>query len=134
MNFHVCLLGVIIAAAIHGQGQSPPGGRFPIPPDSPFLQPAVSFAAAIVNRECNCVMCQTIVVVTNATEQFESGVMYNFLMEMADSNTCLVVDCLYNVSSAACPPDPLAPTYWCNATVYARPWENPPYILEGLSC
>lgn len=45
----------------------------------------------------------------NSFSKFESGVMYNFLMEMADSNTCLVVDCLYNVSSAACPPDPLAP-------------------------
>lgn len=58
-----------VVIRLTGQGQSPPGGRFPIPPDSPYLQPAVSFAAAIVNRECNCVMCQTIVVVTNATEQ-----------------------------------------------------------------
>ncbi|KAK7094226.1 hypothetical protein V1264_007876 [Littorina saxatilis] len=111
-----------------------PGSFHPIPSDDPHLQPSVNFAAASVNQRCNCLFCQTLVAVTNASEKIVSGAVYAFSMSLQESDKCRYSQCTTNVSSSDCPPNPKAEAYWCDATVLAKPWTSIPYVIQELSC
>ncbi|KAK7477379.1 hypothetical protein BaRGS_00031355 [Batillaria attramentaria] len=131
----ICVVSAVVLTIKGTDPPPPPPGHFhPIPSNDSHLLPAINFAAAHVNQYCNCINCQTLVGVTNASEQVVSGAIFVFSINMQESDKCKKEACLVNVSSTDCPPDPKAKPYWCDATVLAKPWEVPPYTLQKLSC
>merc|ERR1712150_187317 len=91
---------------------------------------------AALNADClKCKFCQTVVNVTNATEQVVDGRVYQFHMGVQESDKCLSSECMEakRPSGSQCPPSDNAKPYWCYVSLVIKSWSVPTHFVQNLT-